>query len=136
MHPPDGILETVLYARDLAAVEQFYTDVFGLTVSSAVPRRFVFLICGRQMLLVFNPDRSRHNDPEIGIPRHGTEGQGHVCFRARDRDDLFAWRDQFRARGVAIEHEHGWENGALSVYVRDPAGNSVEVAEAAIWGLD
>jgi catechol 2,3-dioxygenase-like lactoylglutathione lyase family enzyme len=136
MHPPDSILETVLYARDLGAVEWFYTDVLGLTVNSAVPDRFVFFVCGRQMLLVFNPDHSRKNDPRIGIPRHGTEGQGHVCFRARSKAELVAWRDHFRAKGIAVEHEHSWKNGALSIYVRDPAGNSVEIGEAAIWELD
>ncbi len=136
MHPPDSILETVLYARDLAAVERFYSGVIGLKVKSLVPDRFVFFVCGQQMLLVFNPDHSRQNDPKIGIPRHGTDGQGHVCFRARDKAEIAAWRNHFRARGIAIEHEHRWDNGALSLYVRDPAENSVEIAEGAIWGLD
>ncbi len=135
MHPPDGILETVIYARDIAAAKAFYTHVFGLKVVAHAPDRFVFLACAQQMLLVFDPDQSRHNDPAIGIPSHGAEGQGHLCFRARDRSDLDAWRDQFNALGVEIEHEHVWENGGRSLYLRDPAGNSVEIAEAAIWGL-
>ncbi len=110
--------------------------MFGLRVATSVPDRFVFLVCGRQMLLVFNPDHSRRNDPAIGIPRHGTEGQGHVCFRVRDAAELAAWREHFRALDIAIEHEHIWENGVRSIYVRDPAGTSVELAEPRLWGLD
>jgi catechol 2,3-dioxygenase-like lactoylglutathione lyase family enzyme len=134
MAAPDGILETVVYARDIDAAEAFYRDVIGLPVHSKAPGRFVFLRCGGQMLLVFNPDQSRANDPKVGIPRHGAEGQGHVCFRARDRADLDAWRARLVAAGVPIEHDHLWDNGARSVYVRDPAMNSVEFAEPALWG--
>jgi catechol 2,3-dioxygenase-like lactoylglutathione lyase family enzyme len=135
MHPPDGILETVLYARDLEAIERFYAGIIGLEVVQHLPDRFVFLRCGSQMLLVFNPDHSRANDPVVGIPRHGTEGQGHVCFRVGDATGLAAWRDHLKASGVPIEHEHVWPGGAKSLYIRDPAGTSVEFAEPALWGL-
>jgi len=135
MDAPTGILETVIYARDIDAAERFYTEVFGLEVVQKVPERLVFLRCGRQMLLVFDPEQSRQNDPQIGIPRHGTEGAGHVCFRAQDRAEVDAWRAHFGALGVPVEHVHIWADGSASVYVRDPAGNSVEVAEARLWGL-
>ncbi len=135
MIPPDGILETILYARDIAAAERFYADVIGLPVQLCLPERFVFLVCGQQMLLIFNPDHSRRNDPALGVPRHGAEGAGHVCFRARDRADLEAWRAHFIAAGIPIESVHVWSGGHLSLYVRDPAGNSVELAEPALWGL-
>lgn len=135
MKMASGILETVIYARDLEAAEAFYRDVFGLEPVSKVPDRLVFFKCGQQMLLVFNPDKSREKDPNIVIPRHGTEGAGHFCFYAKDRAEVEAWRDRFVAMGVAIEHYHIWPNDAHSVYVRDPAGNSVEVGEAALWGL-
>ena len=135
MKMASGIMETVIYARDLDAAEAFYRDVFGLELVSKVPGRLVFFKCGQQMLLVFNPDKSRENDPNIVIPRHGTEGAGHFCFYANDRAEVEAWRDRFVALGVAVEHYHIWPNDAHSVYVRDPAGNSVEVGEAALWGL-
>ena len=34
----------------------------------------------------------------------------------------------------AIEADFRWPNGARSIYVRDPAGNSIELADPAIWG--
>jgi catechol 2,3-dioxygenase-like lactoylglutathione lyase family enzyme len=37
--------------------------------------------------------------------------------------------------GISIEAEIRWPRGGASVYVRDPAGNSVELAPARIWGI-
>jgi hypothetical protein len=34
---------------------------------------------------------------------------------------------------VAIESEVSWPGGGRSLYVRDPAGNSLEFASADIW---
>ncbi|WP_126976053.1 VOC family protein [Frigidibacter oleivorans] len=132
---PDGILETVLYAEDLAAAEAFYTRHFGLQVVRRVPGRFVFLRCGGQMLLIFDPRDSARPDPDNPIPRHGASGPGHVCFRVADGAAVQAWRDRLAAAGVAIEHDHLWPGGARSVYLRDPAGTSVEIGEPRMWGL-
>lgn len=136
MKATKGIMETAIYARDLDAAEAFYRNVFGLEVVSKAPGRLVFFRCGQQMLLVFNPEKSREADASIVIPRHGTEGEGHFCFYAKDSDEVDAWRRHFAASGVDVELNHVWPNGAQSVYVRDPAGNSVEVGEAALWGFD
>lgn len=137
MEPPRAILETVLYAEDLDAAEVFYRDVMGLAVVSRLAGKFVFLRCGGQMLLIFDPRESARPDAHNPIPRHGAHGPGHVCFRAADAREVDAWRAHFRERGIAIEHDQVWRgSGGRSVYVRDPAGNSVEVAEAGIWPLD
>ncbi|MDT8856035.1 VOC family protein [Paracoccaceae bacterium Fryx2] len=136
MKPVTSILETAIYAADIAAAAQFYRDVLGLTVVRQVDGSFVFLRCGRQMLLVFNPDAAARADPANPIPRHGAHGPGHVCFRAADADEVAAWRDHFVRLGLQVEHDHLWPDGARSVYIRDPAGNSVEVGEARMWGLD
>lgn len=135
MKPVTALLETAIYADDIDAAETFYREVFGLTVVSKVAGRFVFFRCGAQMLLVFNPEMSMRADPAIAIPRHGARGAGHFCFRARDAEEVGQWRDHFTALGIAIEHDHIWPNGAHSVYIRDPAGNSVEVGEAALWNI-
>ena len=37
--------------------------------------------------------------------------------------------------GVGIETEFEWPQGGRSIYVRDPAGNSIEFAEPRIWGV-
>ncbi len=136
MKAPQGILETVIYARDLEAAERFYAEIIGLEVVSVLPEKFVFFRCGQQMLLVFNPETSRIPDPDNPIPRHGTTGAGHFCFRAGSREEVDAWRDRFIAHGIEIEHYQRWGNDSYSVYVRDPAGNSVEVGEAKLWSKD
>lgn len=129
-----AILETVIYADDPEACAAFYRGVLGLEQVRAVPGRFNFLRCGAQMLLIFAPGPSSDPAQQNGIPAHGGRGQGHLCFRAADAEEFDAWHDHLRAAGVAIERLHDWGTGR-SVYFRDPAGNSVEIAEAALWGL-
>jgi catechol 2,3-dioxygenase-like lactoylglutathione lyase family enzyme len=46
-----------------------------------------------------------------------------------------AWRDHLAARGVDIEAEVQWPRGGHSLYFRDPAGNSLELASPRIWGI-
>ena len=53
-----GVLETCLYAGDLAAAERFYVGVLGLEPFAREPGRHVFMRCGAGMLLVFDPART------------------------------------------------------------------------------
>jgi catechol 2,3-dioxygenase-like lactoylglutathione lyase family enzyme len=39
------------------------------------------------------------------------------------------------ANHITIEAEVTWPNGGRSLYFRDPAGNSLEIASPSIWGL-
>ena len=43
-----GVLETVLYAADLDAVEAFYSDVLGLERTAKAEGRQAFFRCGNQ----------------------------------------------------------------------------------------
>lgn len=134
--PPAGILETVLYARDLDAAEAFYRDALGLTPFAKAAGRHVFYRCGDQVLLVFNPDATL-TPPKPGalpVPPHGARGEGHVCFRASPAE-LDRWRAALEAQGIAIEADFTWPGGGRSIYFRDPAGNCLEIADPAIWGL-
>jgi catechol 2,3-dioxygenase-like lactoylglutathione lyase family enzyme len=134
---PSAILESALYADDLDAAEDFYTRVMGLERIAKVPGRHVFFRCGEGVLLVFNP-RATVKPPEpdarLPVPPHGTTGQGHLCFRAA-AEEIERWKAHLAAAGVAIEADFEWPNGGRSIYFRDPAGNSLEFAEARIWGL-
>ncbi len=131
-----AILETVLYATDLDAAEAFYRDVLGLDVVSRLAGRQVFFRVGSQMLLVFNPAATLlpSANPAIPVPSHGAEGEGHVCFSASGQE-IEAWRTALVASGVEIEADFVWPGGGRSLYFRDSAGNSVELAEPRIWGL-
>ena len=132
---PDGLLEAALYARDLLGAEQFYRDVLGLRVIEGRPGRHVFFCSGRTVLLVFNPEQTSGETVAIGgvtVPKHGTQGAGHVAFAIAD-STLPAWREQLSRAGVAIETKIDWPQGGHSIYFRDPAGNSVELATPSIW---
>jgi len=132
----EGVLETCLYARDLDAAERFYAGTLGLEVFAREPERHVFFRCGAGMLLVFDPERTATAPGQVQgvtVPAHGAHGPGHVCFRIA-ADALAAWRDRLAGAGLVVEAEIAWPRGGLSLYVRDPAGNSVELAPAGIWG--
>ena len=52
------------------------------------------------------------------------------------REGLFM-SDLSVAADVAIEADFRWPgSNARSIYVRDPAGNSIEFAEPRLWGKD
>jgi len=127
---PSRIFETVLYAEDLAAVEQFYRDAVGLEVIRRGDQAVVFR-CGSGVLLIFDPRKSRAAGRDV--PSHGTSGVGHVAFATKP-EDLVAWRKQLGEAGIRIELEMDWEEGGRSIYFRDPAGNVVELAPPTLWG--
>lgn len=135
--PVTGVLETCLYATDLDAAERFYAGTLGLEAFAREPGRHVFFRCGAGVFLLFNPDRTSAAAGEVGgmpVPPHGARGAGHVAFRV-PAAALDRWRARLTDAGVAIEAEIAWPRGGRSLYVRDPAGNSVELGTAAIWGL-
>lgn len=133
--PPAAILEAVLYAADLDAAERFYDRLLGTAPLAKVEGRHIFYKLEGQMLLIFNPDATRKPpDGPLPVPPHGAEGEGHVCFAA-SADKIEGWRRHLADMGVAIESEFEWPQGGRSIYIRDPAGNSVEFAEPRIWGL-
>lgn len=131
-----SVLETVLYAHDLVAIEDFYRRVLGLEPFSASADRHIFYRCGNQMLLIFNPNVTRNaaTPGALPVPPHGAEGQGHVCFRASS-DEIVNWRTRLGKLGVSIEADFEWPGGGRSIYFRDPAGNCIEFAEPRIWGM-
>jgi catechol 2,3-dioxygenase-like lactoylglutathione lyase family enzyme len=133
---PAGILETVLYATDLDAIEAFYKRVLGLEPYAKAEGRQVFYKVGAQMLLVFNPEVTQMPEPDakLPVPPHGAFGEGHVCFRA-SAEEITAWRSRLEQAGVVIEADFEWPGGGRSIYFRDPAGNGLEFAEPRIWGL-
>ena len=135
MRPP-SILETALYAPDLDAAEAFYGTLLGLPRVTRAGNRHVFFRLPAAMLLIFNPAETERPtaDPDLPVPPHGAHGPGHLAFAAT-APDLDRWRDHLAAHGVAIEADFRWPNGARSIYVRDPAGNSIEFAEARLWGF-
>ena len=70
--------------------------------------------------------------PGRPVPSHGATGPGHVALAVETGAiDAFAW--ELRREGVEIEREITWDEGGRSLYVRDPAGNSVKLIEGEAW---
>ena len=134
---PTGVLETCLYAPDLQAAERFYSQVLRLRLLSRVAGRHVFFRCGHAVFLLFNPGHTGSIATSVAgtpIPLHGAHGPGHVAFAVSEAE-LPAWRRRLEQEGVPIEAEVRWPEGGRSLYFRDPAGNSVELASPEVWGL-
>ena len=126
-----GVLETAIYVDDLETAKKFYRNVLGLEFFAEELPRHVFFRCGDAMLLLFNPEEALKGGD---VPPHGARGPQHVCFRV-PHADLDQWMEHLRQHGVSIELDHHWPRGGRSLYFRDPAGNSLELASPIIWGI-
>lgn len=133
---PQAILEASLYVDDLDAADEFYGHILGLERIQRIGNRHVFFRCGTSVLLLFKAEETEKpsSNPRLPVPPHGARGPGHVCF-AQPRKDLLRMRERLREAGTEIEAEFDWPSGARSIYFRDPAGNSVEIAEPHLWTL-
>lgn len=126
-----GVYETVLYASDVAVAASFYSDVLGLRpLEDFDELGAVFRLPDGGLLLLFDP--SRASAPGRKVPAHGARGSGHVAFSV-ERDGLDVFAAELRRRGLEIEREIAWDEGGRSLYLRDPAGNSVELVEGEAW---
>jgi catechol 2,3-dioxygenase-like lactoylglutathione lyase family enzyme len=125
------VYETVLYSHDVAVTAAFYRNVLGLRlVDGPDELAAAFRLGDGGVLLIFDPERSAQRGRPV--PSHGTTGAGHVAFSLGD-GELDAAAAELRAAGVEIELEKEWPQGGRSLYVRDPAGNSVELVEGDLW---
>ena len=124
------IFETVLYAEDLGEAEAFYRDVLGLTLADRGESYLAFR-CETGVLLIFDAGRSAA--PGRMVPSHGARGAGHLAFviPPREIDD---WLAHLARHHVAVESIVDWPEGGRSIYFRDPAGNSLELAPPTLWG--
>jgi len=131
---PGAILEAALYAPDLDAAEAFYGGLLGLPRLMRAGDRHVFYRVGATILLIFNPAATQEppGPDALPVPPHGACGPGHVCFAATEAE-ITAIRARLEAAAVTVDSDFHWPNGARSLYVRDPAGNSVEFAEPRLW---
>ncbi len=130
-----GTLESALYAEDLAAAARFWTEVIGLSEIARQPGRHVFFRCGAQVLLIFRAHATQvppRPDARLPVPAHGTTGPGHFCMAAAE-STFDNWRKHLESHGIEIEADFTWPQGGRSIYFRDPAGNSIEIADPAIW---
>lgn len=134
---PSGILEAALYVDDLGRAEAFYAGVLGLERIALVEGRHIFFRCGEGVVLLFNADATiipPSPQAKLPVPPHGARGPAHLCFRGTAAE-IAELKAHLERNDIAIEADFEWPNGGRSIYFRDPAGNSLEMAEPRIWGL-
>jgi catechol 2,3-dioxygenase-like lactoylglutathione lyase family enzyme len=128
---PQRVYETVLYARDVAAAAAFYSELLGLRVVDGPDElAAAFRLDDGGVLLIFDPVRSGR--PGRPVPSHGSEGAGHIAFSVGE-GELDVYAEELRSRGIELERTVEWPQGGRSIYVRDPAGTSVELVEGDLW---
>ncbi len=122
-----GIGEAAVYVDDVDAAEDWYKDVLGLETAFRGDH-YCFLDAApdgpaRQHVILFDPAATADQDAP---PAHGTDAPTHLALDV-PQVDLDAWRDRLDAHDVRVEHERTYGSGDRSLYVRDPAGNSIEL---------
>lgn len=127
----ERIYETVVYGNDLDVMAEFYADVLRLRLVDGPDEVLAaFRVPTGGVLLVFDPSHS--SVAGRAVPSHGAIGAGHIAF-AVPSGALELWRKRFTELGIDIEQDIAWDSGGRSLYVRDPAGNSVELTEDELW---
>ncbi len=132
--PITGLLESSVYAEDVAATAAFYRDLFGFTTLVDSTRLVAFEVADRHVLLVFQRGATEADveDARGTIPGHDGAGRLHLALSIAAAD-LAAWRTRLAERAIPIAGEYQWPRGGTSLYFRDPDGALVELATPGLW---
>jgi catechol 2,3-dioxygenase-like lactoylglutathione lyase family enzyme len=125
-----GLLELVLEVGDLDRAVHFYRDVLGMAEVTRWPdeRPAVWVRLGENETLGLWPERS--GGPGVAV--HGGRGARHCHFAVWvEPGSLDRWRDRLSGEGIEAESVD-FQRGR-SLFVDDPDGNVVELAD---WGSD
>ena len=131
------IVETCIYSSDLETMKNFYVDKIGLAFISEEKGRHVFIMAGKSMLLIFNPENTRI-EGSGRFPVHGATTPP-ACIHLALEIEKDVYEDSKNIliqNGIAIEKEMVWDNGSGSIYFRDPAGNLVEFITEGNWPVE
>jgi catechol 2,3-dioxygenase-like lactoylglutathione lyase family enzyme len=129
-----AVLETALYAEDLARSTRFYRDVFAFESLVDTPRLCALDVGGRSVLLLFQRGATVDGlQSDSGfIPPHDGHGPAHFAFSIA-AEDVERWESHLTAHGIEVESRVHWERGGTSLYFRDPDGHSVELVTPGTW---
>ena len=125
-----GLHHVTAICRDLDATIGFYRDVMGLGIVHDGPSdddpgtRHVWFgaLDGEAGALV-----SFMEYPQLPTGVTGVGSTHHFALVVDSADELEAWRDYLRGRGVQCTDVFD-RNGFKSIYIRDPDENIVEIA--------
>ncbi|MFO6464133.1 VOC family protein [Jannaschia sp. KMU-145] len=121
----------VLTVADTDATARWYAATLGMDVETFHPAdgsTRTALRFGRQKINLHQT--GAEFEPKARVAQAGSAD---LCFLSRN--SLEAWADHLRARGVAVEAgpvaRTGAEGPIRSLYIRDPDGNLIEIANRA-----
>jgi catechol 2,3-dioxygenase-like lactoylglutathione lyase family enzyme len=124
----NGIAHVMLTVRDVAKSRPFYVALLehmGLTRVIDSPE-YVYYVGGRTAVGL-RPAAPEHAE----TPFHqGHAGLHHICFRAREREDVDALHTLVVGLGAKVVHpprEDKWVPGYYSVLFEDPDGIRLEM---------
>lgn len=124
----EGLDHVVLLVDDMAAARTFYCDVIGCSVDNALPRYGMLqLRAGAALIDLVDISGAAGSwaRPDIA----GGRNLDHVCLATGAWDEA-AMRAHLAAHHVEIVEEgirYGARGDGLSFYVKDPAGNTLEL---------
>lgn len=123
-----GLDHVVLLVDDMEKAIAFYTEVIGCSVDRRLDQYgMAQLRAGRSMIDLV--DQQSEGGAWARPPVAGGRNMDHFALDVTIGDEA-ALRAHLAAHGVAIEEEgqrYGAKGSGLSFYVRDPAGNQVEL---------
>lgn len=119
-----------IFVKDMAKMKEFYSSVFGLTVTDEgphpmVPVDMVFLSASPTEHHQFVLISGRPDDVEFNIAQQ-------MSFLVQSLGELRGMRDRITAAGLEVKRActHG---NAWSIYFDDPEGNQIEVYVHSPW---
>lgn len=127
-----GFLELVLEVNDLDQSLAFYCDVLQLAEVEhwPPPRVATWLSIGHNAVLGLWPRASGGE----GVAIAGSRGGSHVHFAIYvEPGTLFMWQGRIGAAGFKVVGPVGFAHDNRSIFVSDPDGNVVELAD---WIVD
>jgi glyoxylase I family protein len=130
-HPPftlEGIDHLLLLVNGMSKAEAFYRDVLGCRVEDRLPQ-FGMLQLRAGCALIDLVDIDAPEGQWARPPVTGGRNLDHVCIAIAAYDEK-RLRQHLAAHGAAIVEEgvHGGARGeSLSLYIRDPSGNTIEL---------
>jgi glyoxylase I family protein len=127
-----GLHHVTLICADLERTTAFYRDVLGLALVREAAndddpdaRHFWFGDAGGSPGTLV----SFLEYPQLDEGRVGRGSTHHLALAVEGVDELDAWRDYLRGRGVDCTDVFD-RGGLRSIYLRDPDANIVEIATA------
>lgn len=114
-----GIRHLALFARAFDDMRRFYVDRLGFTVEWAPDDDNVYLTSGGDNLALH-----RAGPGEAA----GTGRLDHLGLLVRRADDVDRWAAYLDEQGVRLDaRPRTHRDGARSLYLRDPDGNTVQI---------